>query len=229
MLDWDAGRRQAMAIAPGDGGQYMARAGMQRVCPRRVRLQAGNAGVDAPRRPFPLLRACLLRFLPLPPSLLLASCASPLSDPAARAHETPAGSAPGVDYFAAPTAAGRSMPFSEAVRVGDLLFVSGQIGNRPGTLDLVPGGIAAETRQTLENIAAILTRHGSALDRVVKCTVFLADMAEWEAMNAVYRTFFGVHPPARSALGAHGLALGARVEIECIATLSATGAAPTPR
>jgi len=121
------------------------------------------------------------------------------------------------EYFASPTSAGRSLPFSEAVGVGGLLFVSGQIGNQPGTLDLAPGGIAAETRQTLENMRAILERHGSSLDRVVKCTVFLADIGEWAAMNEVYRTFFPERPPARSALGTSGLALGARVEIDCIA------------
>jgi len=126
---------------------------------------------------------------------------------------------PAVEHYASPSAAGRSLPFSEAVRVGELLFLSGQLGNRPGTLELVPGGIAAETRQTLESIRAILERHGSSLDRVVKCTVFLADIAEWGAMNEVYRTFFPEKPPARSALGASGLALAARVEIECIATI----------
>jgi reactive intermediate/imine deaminase len=129
------------------------------------------------------------------------------------------GSRPAIEHFASPTAAGRSLPFSEAVRVGDLLFLSGQLGNRPGTLELVPGGIGPETRQTLENIRAILERHDSSLSRVAKCTVFLADMAEWPAMNDVYRTFFSESLPARSALGASGLALGARVEIECIAAV----------
>lgn len=109
------------------------------------------------------------------------------------------------------------LPFSSAVRVGDLLFLSGQIGNLPGTLTLAEGGIQGETRQTMENIKAVLEHAGSAMDRVVKCTVFLADMAEWPAMNEVYRTFFPKDPPARSAMGVNGLALGARVEIECIA------------
>ena len=108
-------------------------------------------------------------------------------------------------------------PFSPAVRVGDLIFVSGQIGNRPGTTELVPGGIEAETRQTLDNIRAILERSGSSMDRVVKCTVMLADMAEWPRMNPIYASYFPGPKPARSALGANGLALGARVEIECIA------------
>ena len=109
------------------------------------------------------------------------------------------------------------LPFSSAVRVGDLLFLSGQIGNVPGSRGLAPGGIQPETRQTLENIKAVLEHAGSSMDRVVKCTVFLADMAEWPAMNEVYRTFFPKDPPARSAMGVNGLALGARVEIECIA------------
>lgn len=107
-------------------------------------------------------------------------------------------------------------PFSPAVRVGDLLFLSGQIGTDSANR-LVPGGIEAETRQTMDNIRDVLERTGLSLDRVVKCTVMLADMREWPAMNAIYATYFPRHKPARSALGANGLALGARVEIECIA------------
>jgi reactive intermediate/imine deaminase len=111
------------------------------------------------------------------------------------------------------------LPFSDAVRVGDMLYLSGQIGNLPGTLQLAEGGIAGETRQTMENIKASLEKYGSSLDEVVKCTVFLADIAEWAAMNEVYRTYFPTNPPARSAMGASGLALGARVEIECLAAM----------
>lgn len=111
------------------------------------------------------------------------------------------------------------LPFSEAVRVGELLFLSGMLGIKPGTSELVPGGIGPETRQTLELIRDAVTRHGSSMDRVAKCTVFLADIAEWAAMNEVYVQFFPSSRPARSALGASGLALGARVEIECIAVL----------
>ncbi|MGD9387208.1 MAG: RidA family protein [Gammaproteobacteria bacterium] len=114
----------------------------------------------------------------------------------------------------------RSWPFSEAVRAGDLLFLSGMLGNKPGTAELAPGGIQPETRQTLENIKAAVLRHGGSMDRVVKCTVFLADMAEWAAMNEVYKEFFPVNRPARSALGVAGLALDARVEIECIVALT---------
>ena len=109
-------------------------------------------------------------------------------------------------------------PFAPAVRVGDLLFLSGQIGTDASAGgSLVPGGIGPETRRTLENIRDVLQRTGSSMDRVVKCTVMLADMREWDAMNVVYAEFFPTNKPARSALGASGLALGARVEIECIA------------
>jgi reactive intermediate/imine deaminase len=101
--------------------------------------------------------------------------------------------------------------------VGDTLYLSGQIGIKPGTLELAPGGIGAEARQTLENIRTTLEAHGYSLRDVVKCTVMLADIGEWAAFNDVYRSFFAPPYPARSALGANGLALGARVEVECIA------------
>lgn len=115
--------------------------------------------------------------------------------------------------------AGSNLPFSDAVRVGDMLYLSGKIGNIPGSRNLAQGGIQGETRQTMENIKSSLEKYGSSLDEVVKCTVFLADMAEWGAMNEVYVTYFPVNKPARSALGASGLALGARVEIECLAAM----------
>jgi reactive intermediate/imine deaminase len=109
------------------------------------------------------------------------------------------------------------LPFSSAVRVGNLLFLSGQIGNVPGTRQLAEGGITGQTRQALENIKAVLTFAGSSLDRVVKCTVFLADIQDFAAMNKVYATYFPADPPARSTVAASGLAGGARVEIECVA------------
>lgn len=113
-----------------------------------------------------------------------------------------------------------NLPFSAAVRVGDMLYLSGQIGTMPGTKGLVEGGIQAETKQTMDNLRMTLEKYGSDLDHVVKCTVFMADMAEWEAMNEVYVSYFKPsRMPARSALGASGLALGARVEIECIALI----------
>lgn len=123
----------------------------------------------------------------------------------------------GPRYYAMPSTGGAPLPFSEAVQLGETLYVSGQVGNAPGTFTLVSGGIDAEARQVMENLKAILERHGSSLDRVMKCTVFLADIKDWPAFNAVYRTYFKTNLPARSALAASGLALGAKVEVECIA------------
>ena len=99
------------------------------------------------------------------------------------------------------------LPFSEAVEAGGLIFVSGQIAAKPGSLALVPGGIENQTGQVMDNIKNVLERHGSSMDHVVKCTVFIQDMAQWPAMNAVYRTYFSNHKPARSAVGANGIAL----------------------
>ena len=127
--------------------------------------------------------------------------------------------APVVEFYDPPMLGTRKLPFSEAVRVGNLLFLAGKIGRTPGTRALAPGGIQGETKQTLENIREVLERRGSSMDRVVKCTVFLADISEWSAMNEVYVTFFPNNPPARSAMGVGGLALDARVEIECIAAV----------
>lgn len=125
-----------------------------------------------------------------------------------------------VEYFPVAASLGSMrLPFSEAVRVGSMLHLSGAVGIDEGGV-LVPGGIVPETRQALANIRAVLERHGSSLDRVVKCTVMLADMGEWATMNGVYVESFPTHLPARSAFGASGLALGARVEIECIATVA---------
>jgi reactive intermediate/imine deaminase len=154
------------------------------------------------------------RIVWLLPLLLVPACGR--SDPA---H------APSIQFDRSQETAAADLPFSDAVRVGDLLFVSGQLGVRPGTTELVPGGIEAETRQCLENVRAILERNGSGLARVVKCTAFLADMEEWARMNAVYRSFFPGGLPARSALGVSGLAMGARIELECVA---AVGQGPLP-
>ena len=122
------------------------------------------------------------------------------------------------EFLSSPQGATLKLPFSEAVRAGGFLILAGQLGNRPGTRELAPGGIGPESRQVMENIRSVLGRHGATLDDVVKCTVFLADMAEWPAFNDVYATYFpSGRFPERSALGANGLALGARVEVECIA------------
>jgi 2-iminobutanoate/2-iminopropanoate deaminase len=123
------------------------------------------------------------------------------------------------EFFAAPAGPMQSLPFSEAVSANGFLFVAGQIGNLPGKLELPPGGIAAEAKQALANLQAVLERHGASLRDVVKVTVFLADIAEWPAFNEVYKQTFHAPFPARSALAASGLALGARVEVECIAML----------
>jgi 2-iminobutanoate/2-iminopropanoate deaminase len=123
-----------------------------------------------------------------------------------------------VEYLNRSSASTR--PFSEAVRVGDLLILSGKLGT-DSTGKLVSGGIKPETKQTMDNIRGALEAYGSSLNQVVKCTVMLADMKEWADMNEVYRTFFKPERlPARSALGVNGLALGARVEIECWAAVN---------
>ena len=109
-------------------------------------------------------------------------------------------------------------PFTPAVQVGDVLYLAGQIGTAASAQGgVVAGGIQAETRQTMMNIKDVLEKSGSSMDHIFKCTVFMADMKEWDSMNEVYTTFFPNHKPARSALGANGLALNARVEIECLA------------
>lgn len=107
-------------------------------------------------------------------------------------------------------------PFSPAVEADGWVLLSGALGITPEG-QLIAGGIEAESRQTMDNIQATLAGEGLGWDRVVKCTVFLADIAEWPVFNEVYKTYFDGNYPARSALGASGLALGARVEIECIA------------
>jgi reactive intermediate/imine deaminase len=143
---------------------------------------------------------------PLPSLLLLfAWLAAPL---AAQDHRV----------INAPSAAA-GLPFSSAVRVGNMLYLSGQIGNTPGTRQLADTGIAGQTRQVFENVKAVLAAAGSSLERVVKCTVFLTDIKDYAAMNAVYATYFPKDPPARSTVAGTGLALGARIEIECLATV----------
>jgi 2-iminobutanoate/2-iminopropanoate deaminase len=107
------------------------------------------------------------------------------------------------------------LPFSDAVRAGDILYLSGQLGNEPGTMKLAPGGIAGETRQMMQNIARVLEQNGLSFDDIFKATVMLADMDAWRAFNEVYLEYFKPDRlPARSAFGTSGLALGARVEME---------------
>lgn len=134
-----------------------------------------------------------------------------------RKHGCPeTGGAKDVEYY--PVSGGMRLPFSSAVRVGNMLYLAGQIG-ADSSGKLVNGGIGPETRQTMENIKGVLERHGSSMDRVVRCLVMLADIKDWPAMNQIYTTFFPRNLPARSALGASGLVLNARVEIECTATV----------
>jgi len=121
---------------------------------------------------------------------------------------------PAVEHFGRPAANGQPLPFSEAVRVGDTLYLSGQIGI--GGEGKLPDGIDAQAKQAMENIGAVLKRAGLSYGDVFHCTAFLADMKDWPAFNKVYVPYFpDGKMPARSALGANGLALGARVEVEC--------------
>jgi reactive intermediate/imine deaminase len=147
--------------------------------------------------------------------LLLAGCAAQPQPPAA---PPPAPADPEFINLVDPW----PYPFSSAVKAGNLVFVSGQIGTQmvDGAPQLVTGGLDAEARQTLDNIKAIVERAGSSMDRVVKCTVMLADMADWPRFNEIYTEYFPGPKPARAAFGANGLALGARVEVDCIAMAS---------
>ena len=117
----------------------------------------------------------------------------------------------------APAAIG---PYSQAVRVGNLVFTAGQIGLVPADGSLVPGGAAEEARQVLDNLAAILDAAGASVGDVTKTTLFLVDMADFEAVNAVYAELFGASPPARSAVAVAGLPKGARVAIDAVAVIA---------
>ena len=157
-----------------------------------------------PAPPFAAMR--LIPFAATLAALLLSAGPSAAAEPAAP------------EFLNSGAVLGTDLPFSEAVRYGGVLYLAGQIGVEPHTLKLVPGGVRAEARQALANIGAILAAHGRTPPDVIKCTVMLADIAEWPVLNEEWRSFFAKPYPARSALGASGLALGARVEIECIAT-----------
>jgi len=109
------------------------------------------------------------------------------------------------------------VPLSQAIKAGDWIFASGQLGNDPATRTLAAGGIKAETRQVCEHLKAILETGGSSLDRVVKVTIYMADLAELADMNEVFSQYFPVDPPARTTFQCAGLVGGARVEIEAIA------------
>lgn len=129
---------------------------------------------------------------------------------------------PPVERIGAPTLNGQRLPFVDAVRVGDMLYLSGQVGLRPdGT---IPAGIDAQARQTMDNIGGVLKSQGLGWGDVVKCTVMLDNIADWPAFNRIYVTYFPDRKfPARSAFGADGLALGALVELECWAHMKTAG------
>lgn len=147
-----------------------------------------------------------------------ADAAPPGAGAMANEARTP-GSGPTPIEHIVPEGVARLPVFTPAVRVGDLVFLSGAIGTPPtGELRVVDGGVGPETRATMENIRRILDAAGLGFEDLVKCTVFLADIADYAAMNEVYVTYFeSMEPPARSAMAGSGLALGAKVEIECIA------------
>ncbi len=143
--------------------------------------------------------------------LLLLSFFAGMMWPASAAEEPPS-------HFTRPEIAVLGLPFSEAVRHGDTLYLSGVIGTKPSKAEVVDGGIGPETTAAMDQIGQILSAYGLGYGDLVKCTAFLADMAEWPQFNEFYVPYFEGHPkPARSALGVNGLALNARLEIECIA------------
>lgn len=120
-----------------------------------------------------------------------------------------------MEFLNSPNAKAVGLPFSQAVRVGDVVYLSGCLGNVPGKMELVPGGLEAETRQTMENIGRVLKANGLSFNDVFKCTVMMADISKWAEFNKVYLTYFNPDRlPTRSAFGANGLALGAAVELE---------------
>ena len=119
-------------------------------------------------------------------------------------------------FYSSEGARKANLPFSQAVKVGEVLYLSGQLGNKPGSRELVEGGMEAQTRQTMDNIGWVLKQNGLTFDDVFKCTVMLADMKKWDDFNKVYVTYFKPERlPTRSAFGTNGLALGAEVELEC--------------
>jgi len=119
-------------------------------------------------------------------------------------------------YYPVPKA-----PFSEATQVGNILYLSGQVGSVPGQNHLAEGGFAAEAKQTMDNIGVTLKNHGLSYDDLFKCTIMLADMKNWPDFNKIYVPYFNPERlPARSAIGAFGLAMGAAVEIECWANVN---------
>ena len=124
-----------------------------------------------------------------------------------------------IEHYTHPDNKVKGLPFSEAVRVGNTIYLAGQIGVAPGDSKLIPGGLVPETEQTLKNIDTVLKHFSLTFKDIVKCQVMLADIKEWPAFNIVYKKYFSAPYPARSAFASSGLALGARVEVECIAVI----------
>ena len=122
-----------------------------------------------------------------------------------------------METIIAPKAPAALGPYSAAIKVGELIFTSGQIPADPATGELAPGGIAQQTEQSLKNLSAVLEAAGSGLDKVIKTTCFLTDMADFAAFNAAYGKYFSQHKPARSTVAVKALPKGALVEIECVA------------
>jgi 2-iminobutanoate/2-iminopropanoate deaminase len=122
-----------------------------------------------------------------------------------------------LEFYTSPDAKAAGLPFSQSVRIGDVVYLSGCLGNVPGKMELVKGGMEAEAHQTMENIATVLKANGLGFEDVFKCTVMLADMRQWGEFNKVYLEYFQGRAdlPTRSAFGASGLAMGACVEVEC--------------
>lgn len=116
----------------------------------------------------------------------------------------------------APAAVG---PYSQGIQTGSFLFTAGQLGMDPATGKLVEGGVEAQTRQALTNLSAVLEEGGTSLAHVIKTTVFLRDIQDFQAMNGVYAQFFTADPPARSAVEVAALPLGGLVEIEAVAAI----------
>jgi 2-iminobutanoate/2-iminopropanoate deaminase len=144
-------------------------------------------------------------------ALLLSACVSVDVDEAALT--------PDVSYNTGQPIAGQTLPFSRAVRVGHMLYLSGELGIDPATNALVPGGTRAETTQIFRNYERTLAEYGAGLSDIVKCTVFLGDMADYGEMNAAYAAALPDPKPARSTVGVNGLGFSAALEIECIAAL----------
>lgn len=143
--------------------------------------------------------------------LLIASCSNNENNSSNKISE--------IEYYTSDSSKEVDFPFSDATIVNNIIYVSGQVGNIPGETRVVEGGIREETKQTIRNIENILVNLGSSLDKVFKCTCMLSDISEWSEMSDEYKKYFNKDKrPSRSAFAGSGLALGAKVEIECWAT-----------